>query len=227
MHRTGLKIFFPCILIATLTWTSIVVGQQLPEQRGNASYYHDSFHGRTMANGDIYHRDSMTCAHLKYPLGTFLRVYNPQNGKEVIVQVTDRGPYTRKFVIDLSRAAARELGIIPYGYRQVIITPFIPGKVPMKYQESKERPELDLGYSEDGLFSAPYWQEDSIYQANHRLTITEVPAPEIPDSLRSLQPMTTPQAKKAAKASVAKKEPAKNTKKSQQKPKRHSVVGNR
>ena len=100
-----------------------------------------------MSNGRPYHRDSMTCAHLRYPLGTWLRVRNITNGKEVIVQVTDRGPYSRKFVIDLSRAAARELDIIQYGYRPVEITPFVEGKVPYRFYPPTERPELDLGYS--------------------------------------------------------------------------------
>ena len=129
-----------------LAGISICVGQALPTQTGNASYYHDRFHGRKMANGKIYHRDSMTCAHLRYPLGTWLHVRNLSNGKEVIVQVTDRGPYSRKFVIDLSRAAARELGIIQYGFRPVEITPFNPARVPYQIEPSPERPEWGLGF---------------------------------------------------------------------------------
>ena len=127
-----------------------VVAQQLKPQRGNASYYADYFHGRTMSNGEKYHRDSMTCAHLKYPLGTWLRVRNLTNGKEVVVQVTDRGPYSRKFSIDLSRAAARQLDIIQYGWRPVEITPFVPGKVPFVYEPPREKPVLNLGFSTDG-----------------------------------------------------------------------------
>ena len=98
--------------IVFLVWATIACAQPLTIQRGNASYYADRFHGRKMANGEIYHRDSMTCAHLRYPLGTWLHVRNITNNKEVVVQVTDRGPFSRKFVIDLSRAAARELGIV-------------------------------------------------------------------------------------------------------------------
>ena len=134
-----------------------------------------------MSNGQRYHRDSMTCAHLRYPLGTWLRVRNMTNGKEVIVQVTDRGPYSRKFVIDLSRAAARELDIIQYGYRQVEITPFVEGKIPYRFDPPTERPELDLGYSADDVFDPPIWMEDSIYRApalahtseSHRLRLPQ------------------------------------------------------
>jgi len=136
-----------------------------------------------MSNGEKYHRDSMTCAHLKYPLGTWLRVRNLTNGKEVVVQVTDRGPYSRKFSIDLSRAAARQLDIIQYGWRPVEITPFVPGKVPFVYEPPREKPVLNLGFSTDEDNQPPYWQEDSIYQARHRLSRTMVAIH--PDTLKA------------------------------------------
>ena len=101
MRNTRIIIWaIACSLLASLS-----LG--LRAERGVASYYHDKFHGRRMANGDIYHKDSFTCAHRRYALGTWLRVTNVRNGKAVIVQVTDRGPYSRRFTIDLSRAAAR------------------------------------------------------------------------------------------------------------------------
>ena len=168
--------------------------QKLSPQRGNASYYADYLHGRTMSNGERYHRDSMTCAHLHYPLGTMLKVRNITNGREVVVKVTDRGPYSRKFVIDLSRAAARQLDIIDYGWRPVEITPFVPGKVPYIYKPSREKPVLNLGFSMDEDDLEPYWQEDSIYLARHRLSRTQVAVH--PDTLRNVvQSDTTIRAK--------------------------------
>ena len=154
--------------------TAAAEAQILFTQQGNASYYADRFHGRRMANGELYHRDSMTCAHLRYPLGTKLLVRNIVNGREVVVTVTDRGPYTRKFVIDLSRAAARQLDIIHYGFQPVEIFPYIAGRVPYKYEPSTERPELDLGYTMDVDLGPPVWQDDSIYRARHRLSRTAV-----------------------------------------------------
>lgn len=148
--------------------------QFLLPQQGNASYYADRFHGRKMANGKLYHRDSMTCAHLRYPLGTRLLVRNRVNGREVIVTVTDRGPYTRKFVIDLSRAAARQLDIIQYGFQPVEIQPLTASKIPFKYIPPTEQPELDLGYTTDVDLGPPVWQDDSIYWARHRLSRTAV-----------------------------------------------------
>ena len=168
---------FFCILLvlfAVMFPLTTTIAQVLFTQQGNASYYHDRFHGRRMANGKLYHRDSMTCAHLRYPLGTKLLVRNIVNGREVVVTVTDRGPYTRKFVIDLSRAAARQLDIIHYGFQPVEIFPYIAGRVPYKYEPSTERPELDLGYTMDVDLGPPVWQDDSIYWARHRLSRTAV-----------------------------------------------------
>lgn len=111
---------------------------------GNASYYSDKLHGRRMSNGDKYHRDSMTCAHLKYKLGTKLLVQNPANGKEVVVTVTDRGPHSKRFIIDLSRAAAMQLGIIQKGFAEVVVTLYQPLEVPYRMNDTIPIPELEL-----------------------------------------------------------------------------------
>ena len=131
--------------------------------KGNASYYSDKLHGRRMANGERYNRDSMTCAHRKFPFGTMLKVRNPLNGRTVIVRVTDRGPFSKRFIIDLSRAAARELGIIAAGFSQVEITPYHAGKVPYLLEEDSlpEIPELDLQYTPAATYPEPIWQQDS------------------------------------------------------------------
>lgn len=100
--------------------------------KGKASYYHDMFHGRRTASGSRYHRDSLTCAHLKYPFGTLLRVRNVHNGKDVVVKVTDRGPYSSRYIIDLSRAAARHLDILNHGHGDVEISVCLDGRVPFK-----------------------------------------------------------------------------------------------
>lgn len=152
-HLPGMALLFALFLPAWLA-------AQTTPLKGNASYYADSFHGRKMANGKPYHRDSMTCAHLKYPLGTQLLVRNPANGHEVVVTVTDRGPYTKKFAIDLSRAAARQLDIIPYGYRMVEIMPYHPVAVPYKLEPPTEKPELEFSPNDED--DDPIWQQDSI-----------------------------------------------------------------
>lgn len=95
------------------------------QQTGNASFYNHRFQGRKMSSGVPYHRDSLTCAHRTLPFGTLLEVINPKNNKKVIVKVTDRGPRYRNRIIDLSYAAAKELGIVNQGIAQVEIKEWV------------------------------------------------------------------------------------------------------
>lgn len=88
-------------------------------QTGIASYYGNQFHGRRTSSGEIYHRDSLTCAHRTLPFGTLLKVRNTKNGREVVVKVTDRGPFRRGGVVDLSMAAAKEIGMVSSGIVRV------------------------------------------------------------------------------------------------------------
>lgn len=95
------------------------------QQTGKASFYAHRFQGRKMSSGVPYHRDSLTCAHRTLPFGTILEVINPKNNKKVIVKVTDRGPRYRNRIIDLSYAAAKELGIVNQGIAQVEIKEWV------------------------------------------------------------------------------------------------------
>ena len=115
--------------------------------------------------GERYNKDSMTCAHLKYPLGTILKVRNLSNGKEVFVKVTDRGPHTRRFVIDLSKAAAKQLDIIRSGHCMVEITPYYENKVPYRWTDNPHEKELDISFIPAAGFATPYWQLDSAFLA--------------------------------------------------------------
>lgn len=132
-------------------------------QTGKASYYSDKLHGRRMSNGERYHRDSMTCAHMKFPFGTYLKVRNPLNDRTVIVRVTDRGPFSKFRIIDLSRAAAKELGIIAAGFSQVEITPYHRNQIPYKPEQDSlpEIPELDLQYTPAATYPDPIWKKDT------------------------------------------------------------------
>ena len=87
-------------------------------ESGLASYYSVKVHGRMMASGERYDKNALFCAHKKLPFGTRIRVVNKKNGKEVIVPVKDRGPYSRGRVIDLSNKAAAEIGMLGDGIVQ-------------------------------------------------------------------------------------------------------------
>jgi len=86
---------------------------------GIASWYGMPFHGRKTASGQIYDMNKMTGAHLTLPLSSRVLVENPHNGKTVVIKVIDRGPYIKNRVIDLSREAARRLGILCSGIAYV------------------------------------------------------------------------------------------------------------
>jgi rare lipoprotein A len=86
---------------------------------GLASYYASSLTGRKTASGAIYQPSRLTAAHRSLPFGTRLRVTNLINQKKVLVTVNDRGPFVRGRVLDLSKRAAVELGIINRGVAKV------------------------------------------------------------------------------------------------------------
>lgn len=86
---------------------------------GIASYYAERFHGRRTASGEIFDNRAMTAAHRTLPFGARVRVTNPANGASVVVRITDRGPFSRGRMIDVSRAAAEELGLVARGHGTV------------------------------------------------------------------------------------------------------------
>ena len=88
-------------------------GDRTAEEPGwvwRASWYGPKFHGRTTANGETYDQWGMTAAHKTLPFGTRLKVTNVANGRSVVVRINDRGPFIPGRDLDLSRAAANELG---------------------------------------------------------------------------------------------------------------------
>ena len=91
-------------------------------ERGGASWYGPRFHGRLTANGERYDMNAFTAAHKTLPFGTMVRVKSLVNGREVLVRITDRGPFIRNRIIDLSRAAAVELDMLNLGFKQVVLT---------------------------------------------------------------------------------------------------------
>lgn len=82
---------------------------------GVASYYADKFNGRRTASGETFSNSGMTAAHRSLPFGTRLRLTNPSTGASVVVRVNDRGPFHGGRTLDVSKAAARELGLVARG----------------------------------------------------------------------------------------------------------------
>ena len=90
-----------------------------PLGSGHASYYGRRFHGRSTASGERFDMHALTAAHRTLPFGSLVRVTNPHNGRSVTVRINDRGPFVRGRTIDLSRAAATQIGIVARGHGQV------------------------------------------------------------------------------------------------------------
>ncbi|MFN8830637.1 MAG: septal ring lytic transglycosylase RlpA family protein [Labrys sp. (in: a-proteobacteria)] len=88
---------------------------------GMASYYGRELHGRRKANGELFDMNELTAAHRTWPFGTMVRVTNLSNGKSVVVRISDRGPFARGRVIDVSLAAAKELDFVRRGVTKVRI----------------------------------------------------------------------------------------------------------
>lgn len=90
-------------------------------QFGVASWYGPEFQGQPTASGQPFNTKDMTCAHRKLPLGTRVRVTNLLNGRKLELEVTDRGPFVGKRVLDVSMAAAKNLGFMRQGVTPVRI----------------------------------------------------------------------------------------------------------
>ena len=94
---------------------AIEKGSRFMTSEGRASYYANRFHGRRTASGEDFDRTDYTAAHRSLPFGTKVRVTNLANGRHVVVKINDRGPHTKGRIIDISQAAAREIGMTGIG----------------------------------------------------------------------------------------------------------------
>ena len=175
-----LKVCSKNLLLQTLLFTLLCslfinpAGAQT--QSGKASFYSKRATGSRTANGERLHHDSLTCAHLKYPFGTLLKVTNVLNGKQVVVRVNDRGPYRRGRIIDLSWGAAKEIGMISHGVVPVTVEKISETNIPFKPDDDDmELPGLDFELADiDPTGIIPIWQQEvkidtkAVQQSMHR-----------------------------------------------------------
>lgn len=113
-----------CLLITGAAGTAQAHEETVATQEGIASFYGDKFHGRITASGEPFDQNALTAAHPELPFGTEVVVTRPDTGVEVTVVINDRGPFVKGRIIDLSKRAARELGMINRGVAPVMITSF-------------------------------------------------------------------------------------------------------
>ena len=140
--RSLAKVLFTLVLVALVGFTLVVNEDKIIEpvvtenavsveeetisadrslvefvDKGNmkASWYGPGFHGRKTANGEVYDQNSFTAAHKSLKFGTLLKITNLKNNKSVVIRINDRGPYIHGRDLDLSKAAASELGMVRKG----------------------------------------------------------------------------------------------------------------
>jgi len=115
-------------LLATIS-SSAFAAKPGQIENGIASYYHDSLHGNKTASGQIYDKNKISAAHKSLPLGTRVRVTDLRTGKSIEARVNDRGPFVKGRIIDLSRQAAKELGLLKKGITKVKVEVLsVPGR---------------------------------------------------------------------------------------------------
>jgi rare lipoprotein A len=110
------------IILLLLSWeTGAEAGDKPFVQTGKASWYGEKFRGKRTASGEAFDPDDLTGAHRTLPFGAKVRVTNRDNGKSVIIRIIDRGPQSRRRILDVSKEAARRLGIVETGIAPVRI----------------------------------------------------------------------------------------------------------
>lgn len=111
MLKTLGTIFSAAALCATFS-TSSVFAAKANEFSGNADYYANYYHGKKTASGALHDKTKLMAAHRTLPFGTKVRITNRKTKKQCVVVINDRGPFAPNKVIDVSYAAAQELGIV-------------------------------------------------------------------------------------------------------------------
>ena len=160
------------------------------QHRGKATFYSKRATGARTSSGERLHHDSLTCAHRTYPFGTRLKVTNLSNGKSVVVRVTDRGPYGKGKIIDLSHRAASEIGMIAQGVAFVEIEVVKDNIVPLRPDDIKFEPrEFDI-LDDDVDFRNPVWkptqkEETSKPGKKHTTASTKSAAAKTPVTTKS------------------------------------------
>lgn len=134
--------------VLSSTSTSTVVAKQVERpaplttfapEFGKASYYHDKFEGKKTASGEKYAKAELTCAHKTLKFGTIVRVTRLDNNESVDVRVNDRGPYSEGHVVDLSRAAAEQIGLIKAGVLKVKLEVIEEAPAPVSKKDAKAK----------------------------------------------------------------------------------------
>lgn len=169
------KEYLILVLIFLLNGFTPIMSQT---HRGKASYYSRRATGARTASGERLHHDSLTCAHRTYPFGTILVVTNLSNGEKVKVRVTDRGPFRKGRIIDLSYRAAKELGMLSQGVAMVQIEPAENIRPPFKAPDKEVGlADFDFDITTAGHSFIEEWSSDNDDNTNVEAERKEIKLP--------------------------------------------------
>ncbi|QDA59850.1 septal ring lytic transglycosylase RlpA family protein [Hymenobacter jejuensis] len=143
--------------------------RRIAVMRGRASWYGREHQGQRTSSGERFDRFKYTCAHKTLPFGTHVRVTNPENGKSVVVRVTDRGPFRHARILDLAEVAARPLGIVQQGAVDVVAE-VVPNNIPLGPTDAPD--DLDVLQDDMNLLATSTTMDVSAADA---AVLSEVP----------------------------------------------------
>ncbi|RMV43502.1 Rare lipoprotein A [Pseudomonas syringae pv. helianthi] len=110
------RLIFACSLLTLLAGcANHIIDPHGYDETGTAAYYGAQHHGNRTASGEAFNQNALTAAHRQLPFGTRVKVTNLDNDRSVVVRINDRGPHTRGRLIDVSREAAEQLGMLRSG----------------------------------------------------------------------------------------------------------------
>lgn len=135
-------------LVATLALAQPVPAHAAAwEENGQASWYGGRHNGLRTSSGETFNENNLTAAHPSLPLGSRIRVTMQETGQSVVVRITDRQPYHGRRIIDLSRGAASQIGLVYRGTGMVTLSP-------VNANEPLEVAETPAAYEDDGVSDA-------------------------------------------------------------------------
>ncbi len=172
------------------------------EKLGVASWYGKKFHGKASASGETYDMDAMTAAHKTLPLQTMVEVTRLDTGKKIVVRINDRGPFVKNRVIDLSREAARRLGMMEHGTARVRVVALAKGEKRRGTQAVRlvgPAPDFDTGsfWVQVGAFSDRQNAESAREKLLKPVSMIRIKPYTRPDGLKLLRVQVGPFKKRA------------------------------
>ncbi|WP_340695978.1 septal ring lytic transglycosylase RlpA family protein [Hydrogenobacter thermophilus] len=111
------------VILLFMLFSMVLAKGECEEVEGYASWYGREFHGKKTASGEAFNKYKYTAASKIFPINTYVLVKNLENGEEVVVRITDKGPFVKSRILDLSKASAEKLGILEKGIVKVKAIP--------------------------------------------------------------------------------------------------------